>query len=273
MNNKVKIFGILLLAGFSFFYTKEVSKIIKNNDPIMKEIINVEDDMQVSKVDPIIINDEYITGINGCKVDEVNSYNKMKDVGAFKEDLIVMKEDKIRNNDLYIIGGNKKKRNISILFTDYDKKINKFLKNNKIKVNYFLDGKYIIDNVDTLISIKNYSNIYSYGRNKEYLKKYMSYDNTIIYTNFNNNSSYCLFEKKNNDYFNNCTSNNMKSIKVESINENILTYTKEELSNGKIFLFNSKNYDEITTSIKYILSKGYKIVSLDDLLDESNSCN
>ena len=77
MKNKVKIFGILLLAGFSFFYTKEVSKIIRNNDPIMKEIINVEEDMQVSKVDPIIINDEYITGINGCKVDEVNSYKEL----------------------------------------------------------------------------------------------------------------------------------------------------------------------------------------------------
>ena len=124
MKDKVKVLGILLLAGFSFFYTKEVSKIIKNNDPIMKEIINVEDDMQVSKVDPIVLNDEYITGINGCKVDEVNSYNKMKDVGVFKEDLIVMKEDKIKNKDLYIIGGNKKKRNVSIIFTDYNRYFN-----------------------------------------------------------------------------------------------------------------------------------------------------
>ena len=82
-----------------------------------------------------------------------------------------------------------------------------------------------------------------------------------------------MFEEKNKKFFDNCTSNNMKSIKVQSVNENILTYTKEELSNGKIFLFDTNNYDEIITSIKYILSKGYKIVSIDDLLDESNSCN
>ena len=64
----------------------------------------------------------------------------------------------------------------------------------------------------------------------------------------------------------------MKTIKTNSINENALNYIKENLSNGKIFLINSNNYEEIKYSINYILSKGYKIVYLDELLDESNNC-
>ena len=64
----------------------------------------------------------------------------------------------------------------------------------------------------------------------------------------------------------------MKTIKVNQIKENILNYTKENLSNGKIFLINSNDYEEIKYSINYILSKGYKIVYLDELLDKTNNC-
>ena len=79
MNNKIKVIGILILAGFSFFYTNKVTSIIKDNDPIMKKISESKKEMLVSKVEPIIIDDKYYTGINGCLVDEEESYNKMSD--------------------------------------------------------------------------------------------------------------------------------------------------------------------------------------------------
>ena len=124
MNNKIKVIGILILAGFSFFYTNKVTSIIKDNDPIMKKISESKKEMLVSKVEPIIINDKYYTGINGCLVDEEESYNKMKNVGEFKEELIVMKEDKIKEQDnKYIIGGNKKNRNVSIILLNLNKNI------------------------------------------------------------------------------------------------------------------------------------------------------
>ena len=65
--NKIKVLGILILTGFTFFYTNKVTNIIRNNDPIMNRIDNIKDTLTVSKVDPIIYDDEYITGINGCK--------------------------------------------------------------------------------------------------------------------------------------------------------------------------------------------------------------
>ena len=64
----------------------------------------------------------------------------------------------------------------------------------------------------------------------------------------------------------------MKTIKTNEIKENILNYIKENLGNGEIFLINSDNYEEIKYSINYILSKGYKIVYLDELLDNTNGC-
>lgn len=274
MKEKIKIIGVLVLAGFSFFYTKEVSNIIKNNDPIMKQINDTKKDMAVSKVEPIMMNDEYITGIGGCVVDEAKSYNKMKDLGIFNEELIVMKEDEIEeNNKVYIIGGNKKNRNVSIILLNINEKLDGYLKEKNIRINYFLDGKYISDNIDDLMKINKHSNIYNYGRNNTYTSKYLVYDNNVINSNFENKSLYCLFDEKNDEELNLCSSYKMKSIKSKFIKEDILNYTKENLSNGKIFVYENNNAEELKITINYILSKGYNIISLENLLDESNKCN
>ena len=272
MKNKYKIIGIMLLSGFSFFYTYKVSSIIKDNDPIMTRINNIEDTLIVSKVDPIINNDEYITGINGCVINKEESYSKMKVNNEFNEDLIVMKEDKVMEDlNKYIIGGNKLNRKVSIILTNYDnEEINNFIINNDIKINYFIDGNNIKKDISTLINLKG--NKYNYGRNKEYINKYIVYDNSLIKTNFSNKPSYCLVTSKQKDTLSLCSKYNMKTIKTEEIKEDILSTVKTTLENGKIFLINSSSLEDIKYSINYILSKGYKIVYLDELLDESNDC-
>lgn len=274
MNNKIKVLSILLLAGFSFFYTDKVTSIIKENDPIMKQIKDIEKDMIVSKTDRIITNDEYITGINGCVVDEKESYNNMKNSGEFKQDLVVMKEDNLKEKEkLYIIGGNKKKRNVSVVLLNIDKKVDKYIKTNKIKVNYFLDGKYIKDNIDKIIKISKYSNIYNFGRDREYSDKYIVYDNTVILNNFTNRSDYCLTSNKSEATLDLCSTYNMDTIKKDFISDNIVTYTKENLENGQIFVFDKYDYKELEIVFKYILSKGYNIVMLNELLSERVNCN
>ena len=142
----------------------------------------------------------------------------------------------------------------------------------KIPINYFFDGEYVTNNIDKIIDLNKYSKIYSLGRNNKYLTKYIVYDNSIIETNFNNESNYCLFNNKDSDSLKLCTYYKMKSIKEEYIKNDLLLFTKENLSNGKIFVFDTKEFDQIKISIKYILSKGYNIVSLDDLLSENNTC-
>ena len=274
MNNKIKIIGIIFLAGFSFFYTEKVTSIIKDNDPIMKQIKDIKKDMVVNKIDRIIINDEYITSINGCIVDEEESYNGMKNSGEFKQELIVMKEDNQKDKEkLFIVGGNKKKRNVSIILLNIDEDLDKYIKKNKIKINYFLDGKYIKDNINKIINISKYSNIYNFGRNREYSDKYLLYDNTVILNNLNNESNYCLTSTKNNNTLDTCFTYNMDTIKKEYISDNIITYTKENLENGQIFVFDKYNYSDLKIAINYILSKGYNIVMLNELLNENVNCN
>ena len=65
----------------------------------------------------------------------------------------------------------------------------------------------------------------------------------------------------------------MKGIKGEIIKEDILSTIKEEISNGKIFIIDSSNTSELKITINYILSKGYNLVTLNELLDETNNCN
>lgn len=271
MKNKYKIIGILLLTGFSFYYTDKVSSIIKNNDPIMNRIDNIKDTMTVSKIDPIIYDDEYIAGINGCIVNREESYKKMKSNGEYNEDLIVMKEDKIEDDyKKYVIGGPKQNRKVSIILTNYDEKINSFIKENNIDINYFIDGSNIKKDIGKLLELQG--RIYNYGRNNKYTDKYIFYDNSLIKSNFNNESNYCLVTEKDNSSLEICSKYKMKTIKTNEINENVLNYIKENLSNGKIYLINGSNYEDIKYSINYILSKGYKIVYLDELLDETNNC-
>ena len=272
MKNKYKIIGIMLLSGFSFFYTYKVSSIIKDNDPIMTRINNIEDTLIVSKVDPIINNDEYITGINGCVINKEESYSKMKVNNEFNVDLIVMKEDKVMEDlNKYIVGGNKINRKVSIILTNYDnEEINNFIKNNDININYFIEGNNIKKDLSILMNLKG--NIYNYGRDKKYTNKYILYDNSLIKTNFSNEPSFCLVTEKQKETLSLCSKYNMKTIKTNEIKQDILSTVKTTLENGKIFLINSSNLEEVKYSINYILSKGYKIVYLDELLDESNAC-
>ena len=273
MNKIVKSLGVLLFAGFSFFYTEKVTTIIKENDPIMKKLHEKEKEMTVSKIEPIVMNNEYITGINGCKIDVSKSYNKMKSNGKYKEDLIVFTEDEVNFYDKYIVGGNKEKRKVSIIFLNLlNKNLNDYIKEKHIKINYFLDGEYINNNIDILKEIKVYSRIYNYGRNGNYDSKYLTYDNSII-NKFFNDSSYCLVTKKNEKVLNLCNSYKMKTIKSNIISNNYYNYIKENLSNGVIFLIDNISNNEGKIVLNYILSRGYEIVSLDDLLNTKKECN
>ncbi len=265
MIKKIRIISILILTSFSFYYTDKVLKIIKDNDPLMIKIKEKNKSLSVMKTDRIINDDEYITGINGCQINEEESYDRMKVVGKYKDELLVMKEDEEKNiNDKYIIGGNNKNRNISIILFD-----NIFIKNEKI--NYFFDGKFINDNISRLKIIDNI-NIYNYGRNKIYDKKYINFDNSIINNNFNNNSDYCLLDEKNKEVLQLCSDYNMKTILIKIINDKYLEEVKTNIKNGNIFAFTNIDKNNLIFIINYIKSKGYNIVYLNELLSEKNSC-
>lgn len=273
-----QVTSILLLAGFSFFYTEKVTKIVRDNDPIMVKINDIKDEIEVSNLDPIIIDDEFIAGISGCSVDVDKSYSKMKSVGEFKEELLVMNEiksDKTSKNK-YIIGGNKKIKNVSIVFilnNSINKELEKFLSTKKIDANFFLTRNYLSKNLNGVRSLSKLHHIYYYGEDGNYKDEYMIYDNNLINVNANNESNYCLTNEKNSEILKICSDYDMKTIKSNYISDNVIQNVKKNLSNGNIIVFDTVNSNDIKASINYILSKGYNIVSLDDLLNEKENCN
>ena len=274
----IKVSSILLLVGFSFFYTEKVTKIARQKDPIMVQINDVKESNLISVVNPIINEDEYIPGINGCEINVDESYIKMKSVGEFKEELLVMKEisndENIKNK--YVISGNKISKNISLIFLvseEINEELINFLSLKNINANFFIDGKYLEKDLITVKFIAENNNIYYLGQNREYIEEYMLYSNNLISMNGKNESKYCLVNEKNNKTLKLCSDYNMTTIKTDYIKENIYKTVKSNLMNGTIFTFDTNDIEEVKVSINYILSKGYNIVTLDKLLDETNNCN
>ena len=272
-----KISAVLLLVGFSFFYTEKVTLIARNSDPIMRAIKKEESNKKVSNVNPVINNDEYIMGINGCEIDVDKSYSKMRSVGEFKEELIVMKETSNDKDltDKYVIGGNNKEKNVSLIFIvnkDIDSNLTNYINDKNLKVNYFIDGKYLEENMITVKFLSENSNIYYLGENEEYSDENMLYHNNLISMNGSNEPKYCFTSDKDNNTLKLCNDYDMVTIKSDIIKDNIYKRIKDKLNNGVIFAIDSDNIDEIKVSINYILSKGYNIISLEDLLSEKNEC-
>ena len=272
-----KISAVLLLVGFSFFYTEKVTMIARNSNPIMRAIKKEENNKKVSNVNPVINKDEYIMGINGCEIDVDKSYSKMRSVGEFKEELIVMKETSNDKDltDKYVIGGNNKEKNVSLIFIvnkDIDSKLTDYINDKNIKVNYFIDGKYLEENMITVKFLSENSNIYYLGENEEYSDENMLYHNNLISMNGSNEPKYCFTSDKDNNTLKLCNDYDMVTIKSDIIKDNIYKRIKDKLNNGVIFAIDSDNIDEIKVSINYILSKGYNIISLEDLLSEKNEC-
>ena len=251
--------------------------IARNSDPIMRAIKKEENNKKVSNVNPVINKDEYIMGINGCEIDVDKSYSKMRSVGEFKEELIVMKETSNDKDltDKYVIGGNNKEKKVSLIFIvnkDIDSNLTNYINDKNLKVNYFIDGKYLEENMITVKFLSENSNIYYLGENEEYSDENMLYHNNLISMNGSNEPKYCFTSDKDNNTLKLCNDYDMVTIKSDIIKDNIYKRVKDKLNNGVIFAIDSDNIDEIKVSINYILSKGYNIISLEDLLSEKNEC-
>ena len=108
------------------------------------------------------------------------------------------------------------------------------------------------------------NSIYSYGNNGIYSDEILSNDNTIINRISNNKSIYCLSKDKNSDTLTVCNKNNMYVVIPNIIGD--YADVKNNISNGSIILLN--NINNLDIIIKYIKSKGYDIVPLEELLTE-----
>ena len=72
--NFFSVVGVIALVCFSFYYTDLATIIIKENDPIMKEIKRVSNHYKEESVNATLHQNNIIPGISGLQLDIEKTY-------------------------------------------------------------------------------------------------------------------------------------------------------------------------------------------------------
>lgn len=273
----LKIIGLFCLFCITFFYTEKVINVTLDQDELMIRIKEYAKNNNINPINATINDDAIIPGTIGKYIDEEASYKAMKKIGYFEPSLIVYKsiypEVSIYNNyNKYITSGNKQNKKIALIYilnnlNTIDNILNITNKYNT-PINLFIDSNLLSNNINIIDKINNNS-IYNYGNNGTYTKDNLIITNNIINNKAHNNSIFCLFLNKNKTSLNNCANNKMLSIYIDRYSNyyNI----KNSLENGRLFLID--NTQDLSSIIEYINSKGYNIVSINELINEEQIIN
>ena len=201
----------------------------------------------------------------------------MKQYGTYNEALTVLKETKptisIEDNyDKYLVKGNPNNRNISLVFklsndTNLDNLL-KLLEEKNTQVTFFIDG--------TLLE-KNYKNIKKlYNHEVEVLSYDNRYEKTLMETTIayletvtNKKAKYCYTEEDNKDLLKICASNKLHTIKPTLVLEkDIYKNIKHDVIPGIVITIDNYMIDDLSSSIDYLKSKGYSLVTIENLFSE-----
>ncbi len=276
----IQVTLVLLLVLFSFYYTNKTVDIIRQTDPLMKQIKQESKkyikDAKNAKIDK----NKIIPGQNGEEIDYEKTYQKMKQYGAYNESLTVFKETKpaisIENTyDKFITSGNSSKKEVALVFPVYNttnpKKIIEILNQENTQATFFIDGLWLESNLALVkdmtkfeLEILNYNNKYEeiyFSSSLQYLKNITKKENNYCYADYDNKEVIELCSK----------------LKLHTITPTIKIVNapyqeiKEKLQNAAIISIpiNQTTEIQLQTIITYIRSKGYDIVELKSLLSES----
>ena len=275
-----KIFKITFLLIFIVIGTYQTSKIttrIQENDSIMKQIKENKNKFIIEAVDAEVNNNEIIPGITGVEIDYKKSYNNMKKYGTYNESLTVLKDlfpkVSIENRfDKYITKGNSNNRNVSLIFkldkTENLESLINLLNQKKVSVTFFIDGKLLESNINKIRNLKNHEvEILNYNGEVEevILKTSFSYLETVT----GKTAKYCYTEKEDISLLKICAKEKIHTIKgTNIIDENLYKNIKNNLYNSAIYTINKYTIEELSSTIDYLKSKGYNIVTLECLLSE-----
>ena len=271
---------IILLVGFSFFYTEQSIDLIRNTDPLMKQIKKSNYKYEIKPTNAKIKDNTIIPGTTGKEIDYEKTYTNMKKYGTYNESLTSLKETKptISIDDIYdkfIIQGNEQKKSVALVFkVEENTNINKLvsiLNNENIKVTFFIDGIYIEKNYTSLEQILNHElELLSYNNTYDEITftSSLSYLGSIT----NKSPKYCYAEYDNKEVIELCSKLKLHTIiPTIQIKNNPYKEIKDKLTNSAIISIpiTSSYLNELQVSIKYIKSKGYSFKTLEDLLSET----
>lgn len=250
---KMKYILLIFIVILSFMYTDKVVDYSKINNTILTSIEEYSKENNKYCIEGKINELGIILSFDGKIVDKNKSYSNMKG-NLFNAKQIEYKEDecilnKENNLDKYIISGNEIENNISIVIDVTNKKyyqnMIEIFNKNQVQYNILVN-----DNYDGIYT----KNILYKGTNiKDFSKKY--------------ENIYCVQYKE--DILEECKNKKINSIKIINyINDNLYQNIKKLLNKGNIYFIkeSKKNLIDLDITIKYIKSRGYNIVSIDELL-------
>ena len=253
---KIKYTFLLVLMLFSFYLSDKVTDLAINKNPIMENIKSVSSAYYNSGENAEIIDNTIIPGIKGSKINEKESFFKMKEFGSFNETFLVY--DKIKpeislsdNLDKIIISGNKSKRQVSIIIED-DDTLKKILNKYNIKYDVLANLKTKLENQEYLNSEQDKTN---FNDLESILKK-----NKI-------NKNICIINYSNIEQ---CENKRKYLVSPNIILTNsLIVKQKQNIENGSIILINKNIKEEsikiIINQIKYL---DLNIVFLSKLITE-----
>jgi len=248
MSKLFKVILTIILFLISINYTNKIIIYFQKKDPLMKEIINKQDDYYIKPINAVITKNFIIKEVNGRKIDIKKSYQKMKSLGIFNENLLVYENvlPKVSYLNKYdkVIIPRYPINNISLVFEISDE--GTFYNTNKILVDNGIEASIIFENVNNDFDI-----------NKSNFKN-------ILSTTYNNGIDYCI--SFNTTVNNDCKNNKKYTLLVKEniISNNFLNNTKKAINNHNniiIYRFNSNNLSNLNTIIKYLKSNNYNITS------------
>lgn len=244
----VKYLLLIFLCIFIYIYTDRLIKYSISNNVILDEIDKYASMNDRHCIEGSISEEGIILGYNGLVVDKMKSFSNMKG-GLFNEEKLVFKEDvcilnKNDNLDKYIISGNVYERNVSIVID-------------------VVNHKYYDDMIDVFEK-------YGYEYNLMVNDYYEGNSVNLIYKG--NNVSYyegviCAYYKE--DILKDCERYGFNSIKISNyIDSGLFLNIKKFLNKGNIIFIKESynNLNELGITLNYIKSRGYNIVSVNDLL-------
>ena len=267
--------GFISLVCFSFFYTNEITSVIKENDDLLKQITEVANEYEIDSIDAKIIDDSIIPGVSGSSINIDKSYDKMKKIDKFNSNLIVYENIKpnisvLNKYDKYIISGNEKKNEVSLVLLNNEDiaKVLKILDKYDVKADFFVDLNWINNNDKLVKELINNNHIIGSINSSS---NDINYINTIVSKINKQKYTFCYNEEKNKEFLNNCKLNTSYTI-IPSIKafDNPLINIKSNIKNGSIISLkiNEKTINELPLIIEYIKSKGYDIVTLSKIIEE-----
>lgn len=251
---KYLIFSILVLL--SFYATNKTASLVRDQDPILKEIKTASIERKTDYVNATVTDDYIIPGIYGSIIDELKSLSKMKEQDVFNSLYLVSKpikpEVSLSNNlDKIIIQGNSKKQGVSLI-TDYkEEEIKDYLVKHNLKASL-------------LINKNDFSkDSYFEQINNDY-DNYQELDKLLKKSKLNTNI--CLVND-NNSFLKLCQKKKKYLVKPTlTLDESNIIAVKEKLTSGSIIYLKDITY--LDCLLEYIKSKDLKIIYLSELISE-----